>query len=148
MTDADDALLRRIRAAAERFDPPAPDLAERVIAAIAVEDLSRDYALLTLVESALGAVRGEAETTTLQFSDGRIGLLLHISRTARDTRRIDGWVDAQVREVRLSQGSRARSVPPDATGRFAFDDVPAGLTRVRLVADGETGDLLTPRFEV
>ena len=36
------------------------DLVDRMVAAVAVEDLSREYALLTLVEeSALAAVRGE-----------------------------------------------------------------------------------------
>ena len=47
------------------------DLVDRMVAAVAVEDLSREYALLTLVEgSTLAAVRGETDTATLQFSDG------------------------------------------------------------------------------
>jgi len=37
---------------------------------------------------------------------------------------------------------------PDAQGRFVFDDVPAGLSRVLLTPTGEGKDLLTPQFEV
>ncbi len=68
---ADAALFARLREVWEELDPVPADFVDRMVAAVAVEDLSREYALLTLVEeSALAAVRGESDTATMQFSDG------------------------------------------------------------------------------
>ena len=47
---ADAALFARMRAMWEDVDPVPADLVDRMVAAVAVEDLSREYALLTLVE--------------------------------------------------------------------------------------------------
>ena len=78
---ADAALFARMRAMWEEVDPVPADLVDRMVAAVAVEDLSREYALLTLVEgSQLAAVRGETDTATLQFSDGTTSVLLHVTR--------------------------------------------------------------------
>jgi len=147
MNDPDADLFAVLRAAAEDVDPVPADLADRMVAAVAVADLSREYALLTMVEAVEGVVRGDAETTTLQFSDGVSSILLHISHTAQNLRRIDGWVDADTTEIRLSQGERSWSVPPGELGRFAFDSIPPGLTRVLLVTGAHAKDLLTPQFE-
>ena len=55
---ADAALFARMRTMWEQVDPEPADLVDRMVAAVAVEDLSREYALLTLVEgSTLAAVR-------------------------------------------------------------------------------------------
>jgi hypothetical protein len=152
MADADAELFARLRTAAEQFDPPPPDLADRAIAAIAMADISHEYAVLTLVENAETQVRSgersDGETTTLQFSDGSASILLHVSHTDRDRRRVDGWVDAGAIVVQLTQGERTSTATPDDQGRFAFDDVAPGLTRVRLVVGGDQKDLLTPHFEV
>lgn len=147
MNDADALLLAQLRAALEEIDPVPADLADRMVAAVAVADLSREYALLTLIEGIESPVRGDAETTTLQFGDGTATVLLHVSRTESGRRRIDGWVDADASEVRLIQGDRARSTAPGDHGRFAFDEVPPGLCRVQLVTAGDAKDLLTPQFE-
>jgi len=149
---ADAALFARMRAVWERLDPVPADLVDRMVAAVAVEDLSREYALLTLVEaSTLAAVRGETDTATLQFSDGSTSVLLHVTATESGTRRIDGWVDASALAIRLAQGEREWSADAGEHGRFAFDDVPTGMSRLRLVvrgADGDLHDFQTPQFEV
>lgn len=149
-TDA--ALFARMRGAWESIDPVPEDLADRMVAAVAVEDLSREYALLTLVEGAeMAAVRGDADTATLQFSDGETSVLVHVTATARGTRRIDGWVDGEALAIRLVQGERDLSAAQGEPGRFAFEDVPAGLCRLRLVVKGDDGELQefqTPQFEV
>ena len=78
-------------------------------------------------------------------------MLVHVTATEDGSRRIDGWVDAVALAIRLSQGEREWSTDPAEHGRFAFDSVPAGLSRLRLVvhdADGEMHDFQTPRFEV
>jgi hypothetical protein len=149
---ADAALFARMREMWQDIDPVPADLVDRMVATVAVEDLSREYALLTLVEgSQLAAVRGETDTATLQFSDGTTSVLLHVSATDDGSRRIDGWVDAAALAIRLSQGDREWSADPGDHGRFAFDSIPLGVCRLRLVvrgADDELHDFQTPQFEV
>ncbi len=149
---ADAALFARMRAMWQDVDPMPAELVDRMVAAVAVEDLSREYALLTLVESSqFAAVRGETDTATLQFSDGTTSVLLHVTATEDGSRRLDGWVDAAVLAIRLVQGDREWTADPGEHGRFAFESVSAGVSRLRLVVRGDDGDLhdfQTPQFEV
>lgn len=149
---ADAALFARMRAMWEDVDPMPAEMVDRMVAAVAVEDLSREYALLTLVDSSeLAAVRGETDTATLQFSDGTTSVLVHVTATEDASRRIDGWVDAAVLAIRLVQGDREWTADPGEHGRFAFEKVAAGVSRLRLVvrsADGDLRDFQTPQFEV
>jgi hypothetical protein len=149
---ADAALFARLRAVWTDVDPVPADLIDRMVAAVAVEDLSREYALLTLVEgSTLAAVRGETDTATLQFSDGQTSVLLHVTATEDGSRRVDGWVDAEALAIRLVQGERDWSADAGEHGRFAFDSIPAGVSRLRIVVrggDGELHEFQTPQFEV
>jgi hypothetical protein len=148
---ADAALFARMRRMWQDVDPVPADLVDQMVAAVAVEDLSREYALLTLVEGTLAAVRGESDTATLQFSDGSTSVLLHVTATEGDGRRVDGWVDATALAIRLIQGDREWSAEPGEHGRFAFDEVTPGMARLRLVvrdADGALRDFQTPQFEV
>ncbi|MEI3846227.1 MULTISPECIES: hypothetical protein [unclassified Microbacterium] len=148
---ADAALFARMRRMWEDVDPVPADLVDRMVAAVAVEDLSREYALLTLVEGTLAAVRGETDTATLQFSDGTTSVLLHVTATEGGGRRVDGWVDATALAIRLVQDDREWSAEPGEHGRFAFEEVTPGVARLRLVvrdADGAMHDFQTPQFEV
>ena len=148
---ADAALFARMRRMWEDVDPVPAALVDRMVAAVAVEDLSREYALLTLVEGTLAAVRGETDTATLQFSDGTTSVLLHVTATEGGGRRVDGWVDATALAIRLVQDDREWSAEPGEHGRFAFEEVTPGVARLRLVvrdADGAMHDFQTPQFEV
>jgi hypothetical protein len=149
---ADAALFARMRRMWEDVDPMPAGLVDRMVAAVAVEDLSREYALLTLVEGTLAAVRGETDTATLQFSDGTTSVLLHVTATEEGGRRVDGWVDATALAIRLVQGDQNEwSAEPGEHGRFAFDEVTPGVARLRLVVKDATGalhDFQTPQFEV
>jgi hypothetical protein len=149
---AEAALFARLRRMWEGVDPVPAELIDRMVAAVAVEDLSREYALLTLVEtSGLAAVRGETDTATLQFSDGSTSVLVHVTVTGGGGRRVDGWVDATALAVRLIQGDNEWSADAGEHGRFEFDDIPTGMARLRLVVrdqDGELRDFQTPQFEV
>ena len=148
---ADAALFARMRRMWEDVDPVPADLVDQMVAAVAVEDLSREYAILTLVEGTFAAVRGETDTATLQFSDGTTSVLLHVTATEDGGRRVDGWVDATALAIRLIQGDREWSAEPGEHGRFAFDEVTPGVARLRLVvrdADGALRDFQTPQFEV
>ncbi|MBP3977017.1 hypothetical protein [Microbacterium sp. BLY] len=151
MSDEDDAqLFARLRRLWGEIDPVPAGLIDRMVAAVAADGLNREYALLTLVEGQLGAVRGETDALTLQFSDGTTSILLHVTTTASGRRRIDGWVDTAAAEIVLRQGERERTTTPAETGRFVFDEVTPGLSRVRLTATvgDETRTLETPQFEL
>lgn len=147
---SDDALFAELRGMWREADPMPDTLVDRMIAAVASDGLTQEYALLTLIDEQLGAVRGDADALTLQFSDGSTSILLHVTTTETGRRRVDGWVDTAAGEIVLTQGDRSRSTTPAETGRFAFDDVPPGLTSVRLttVVRGESRTLSTPRFEL
>lgn len=149
---ADAALFARLRSAWTQLDPAPTGFADRMVAAVAVEDLTREYEMLTLVEAAgLVAVRSETDAATLQFTDGTTTVLVHVTMAEGGARRIDGWVDAETLAVRLAQGEREWAADSGEGGRFAFDAVPPGLSRVRLVvrdAEGELRDFQTPQFEV
>lgn len=147
---SDDALFAELRGMWREADPMPDTLVDRMIAAVASDGLTQEYALLTLIDDQLGAVRGDADALTLQFSDGSTSILLHVTTTETGRRRVDGWVDTAAGEIVLTQADRSRSTTPAETGRFAFDDVPPGLTSVRLttVVRGESRTLATPRFEL
>jgi len=148
---ADAALFARMRAMWQDVDPMPAELVDRMVAAVAVEDLSREYALLTLVSGELAAVRGEADTATLQFSDGTTSVLVHVTVTEDGARRIDGWVDAAALAVKLVQGEREWTAELGAHGRFAFEEVKPGVSRIRMVVrddGGEIREFQTPQFEV
>lgn len=149
---ADAALFARLRAVWDDVDPVPAGLVDRMVAAVAVADLSREYALLTLVESELAEVRsGEADTLTLQFSDGTTSVLLHVTVAEDGGHRIDGWVDAAAVSVSLVQGERERAADVGEHGRFAFDEVRRGVSHVRLVVrdpDGRSKEFQTRQFEV
>lgn len=148
---ADAALFARMRSMWQAVDPVPADLIDRMVAAVAVEDLTREYALLTLVSSDLAAVRGDSDTLTLQFSDGDTSVLLHVTAREEAHRRIDGWVDATALAVKLVQGDREFSSELGEHGRFAFEDVKPGVSSIRLVARGpndEVREFQTPQFEV
>ncbi|BDV29656.1 hypothetical protein [Microbacterium terricola] len=151
---ADAALFQALRRTWRNVDPEPADLVDRMVAAVATADLTREYALLTLVESdAVGAVRGDADMLTLQFSDGTTSVLIHVTPAESGARRIDGWIDGVATSVQLIQDAGESAVQA-IDGRFAFDEVPAGVSRLRVVletpASGGDGpiELVTPRFEV
>lgn len=152
-TARDAALLRALRQTWEQIDPVPADLVDRMVAVVAAADLTREYALLALVEGdALAAVRGDAEMLTLQFSDGTTSVLVHTTETESGGRRIDGWVDAAASEVVLLRDDADDDAVAVQQGRFAFEDVAAGVLRLRVVLEGEAPDgaavLTTPRFEI
>lgn len=148
---ADAAMFARMRAMWQVVDPMPADLVDRMVAAVAVEDLSREYALLTLVAGELAAVRSDTESATLQFSDGQTSVLIHVTAPGDDHRRVDGWVDATALAVKLVQGEREWAAELGEHGRFCFDDVKPGVSRIRLVVRGEDDQMRefqTPQFEV
>ncbi|MFT4135247.1 hypothetical protein [Microbacterium sp.] len=94
------------------------------------------------------SVRGD--TTTLEFSDGTTTVLVYVSEAEGGARRVDGWVDAEILEIRLDQGDRQWRTVQSTRGRFAFERVDGGVSRLLLRvrgADGEVREVCTPQFE-
>ncbi len=150
VTDA--RLYTHLRTMWDAMDPVPAGLADRMVAAVAIEDLTREWTVLALVGSdELAAVRGESDTLILQFTDGAASVLLHVSVTEDGRRRVDGWVDPPALEVRLAQGDTEWAATPGDAGRFEFEGVSAGLSRLRMVlrpSDGGSREVMTPQFEV
>src|SRR5262245_23017809 len=142
----------------ELRDPMPDDLVEKVLVAIATEDLDAEYEMLHLMERSreLSGARGDAEAMTIAFSAGSFSLLLRVSEIgtpeARQCR-IDGWVTpAQAMLVTVSQHEATTEAEVDARGRFEIPRISAGLTRFFLRSqdegDSAEGLFATPTFEL
>jgi hypothetical protein len=130
----------------ELMDPPPADLADGVLAHLAVEDLELE--LLTLVESAgLAGVRHAAPESSepdgtgswqLEYEGLDVRIYLRLSRVEEHTR-VDGYVvPAAPMTVQLSseRGGVDQEVEVDEHGRFAFPTAESGLSRILFTTPG------------
>lgn len=147
-----DPLFDALRGAYAEMDPVPDGLAERVLIALAVDDLDLEYELLTLVHRSeqLAGVRGRDDTkTVLEFTADGLTVMLRISGLDTDHRRIDGWVSpARPLVAALWQESATLEVEVAAHGRFEFTSVPRGLTRLDLLQPDRTTAFRTTLFEI
>ncbi len=152
-----DPLLVAIKQMYSELDPPPAGLTERVLAALAVDDLDLEYELLTMVHRSqqLAGVRsGDDQKLVMEFTAAGITVMLRISRVDAGHRRIDGWVtrttDAGDAELTASlwQEQGTHTSPVGAHGRFEFAAVPRGLTRLDLNAAGSDNAFRTTLFEI
>ena len=154
-TPTDAQLMDAIRDLWEAADPPPPDLADGVLAALAAADLELEYELMTLIETnGLPRVRGTQHTTTdgpwtLEYSSDTCHLLVRVS-TVDGVRRIDGWVVPAVpMSVALAPAGAggdvvAQEARVDGNGRFEFAAPGTGQARLSFTPD-VTGDADAPR---
>ena len=161
MTQTDEQLLDAIAVLYAALDPAPADLADGVLARLAVEDLETEYELLTLVERvdhASGtrgptgvAAPGDDTTVALEFAGTSYRVLVRIS-TVDGHRRLDGWVVPAVPLlVSLGPADDAghlarQSVESDADGRFELADPMTGQVRLWLTpqATDESGLPIAP----
>lgn len=153
-----DPLLVAIKRMYDELDPPPSGLTERVLVALAVDDLDLEYELLTMVHRSqqLAGVRsGDDQKLVMEFTAAGVTVLLRISPADAGHRRIDGWVtrtaDAKGELVDLTaslwQEQGSHTCPVGAHGRFEFAAVPPGLTRLDL-AGGDSDAFRTTLFEI
>jgi hypothetical protein len=142
----DDQLLESIALLYADIDPAPDDLADGVLARLAVEDLETEYELLTLVERvdhaagtrAATAVEGDEATVALEFAGTSYRVLLRIS-TVDGQRRLDGWiVPAVPMHIFLGPEGDAlahtrQQAEADDDGRFEFVAPPRGELRLWLL---------------
>lgn len=152
----DAALLAAIARVWEQVDPPPTDLADGVLAALAVEDI--EFELLTLVETdgALAGVRhaapeptGDSGTWSLEYEGGDVHVHVRLTRV-EDRTRVDGWVvPARPINVRLQADGSTEPLQTtaDEFGRFEFAAAPAGLSRLTFLdpPDGSGPTASRPR---
>jgi hypothetical protein len=142
----------------EGRDPMPPGLIDKVLVAIATENLDEEYALLHLVERSreLEGARGVVgDAMTITFAAGAFSLLLRVTALGDRHCRVDGWVTPQApMTLKVSQPTGTIHAVVDAVGRFEIPRLPTGLTRFFLladdVADGHAAErsFATPTFEL
>lgn len=149
-------LFSRLRRMWTARDPMPAGLIDDILVRIATEDLSSEYALLTLVSESneLAGVRGLSDNHTLEFSDGATTVLLRVSSAGVGKRRVDGWLaPASAATLRIETSAGESTTSAGADGRFAFAELPEGRVRLWLDAAAEsTGaapqGFTTPEFEL
>jgi hypothetical protein len=156
-----DPIFGRLATMWEERDPMPPGLIDKVLVAIATENLDAEYELLHLVERSrqLEGARGVvSDAITITFAGGAFSLLLRVTALSDAFCRVDGWVTPQApMTVKVSQPTGTIHALVDALGRFEIPRLPTGLTRFFLVADeaadnGNAADadrsFATPTFEL
>jgi hypothetical protein len=146
MRQTDDQLLEAVARLYTDLDPAPDDLAEGVLARLAVVDLETEYELLTLVERvdhaagtrAVGAAEDDEETVALEFAGTSYRVLVRIS-TVDGHRRLDGWIVPAV-PMRMFLGPQGDALAhtrqrtdADDEGRFEFVAPPRGELRLWLL---------------
>jgi len=155
----DDELLSMVADLYAALDPAPIDLADGVLARLAVEGLESEYQLLTLVErvDTLAGTRAQGEpetsaTVALEFAGTTYRVLVRISDGEDGHRRLDGWVVPAL-PMRVFLGppgddrAHARqSAYADRDGRFEFPQATTGEVRLWLLPQGGRGDVTVPPF--
>jgi hypothetical protein len=147
VSPTDDEMLQSVADLYAALDPAPGDLADGVLARIAIEGLETEYELLTLVERvdvSAGTRSGtetETETTAtvaLEFAGSAYRILLRMS-TSDGVRRLDGWVVPGV-PMRVFLGAAGadlagarQSAFADEDGRFEFTAPMSGEMRLWLL---------------
>jgi hypothetical protein len=152
---SDDQLLEAVARLYAAYDPAPDDLAEGVLARLAVEDLEDEWEQLTLVERVDLAVgvrsaedtvtEGDDSTVALEFAGTSYRVLVRIS-TVDGHRRLDGWVVPAVpMKIFLGPPGDAlahtrQSTDSDEDGRFEFSAPPSGEARLWLLPQTQMHD--------
>ena len=164
MKQTDEELLDAIAVLYAHVDPAPDDLADGVLARLAVEGLESEYELLTLVErvdhaagtrGAPDVAAAEDETTVaLEFAGTSYRVLVRIS-TVDGRRRLDGWVVPAV-PLRVFLGQQGDTLAQSRQhadagddGRFEFSDPATGQVRLWLLplsAGTSVAPFVTPPF--
>jgi len=145
-------LLDQLRAMWERRDPVPVDLVDRVLFAIRLEDLDTEVQLLTATEhdGDLVGVRATQTARTITFSTDDLSILISVSDRPEGRRRVDGWVTPRgAGEVTLRRADGTTSTTTvDDDGRFALDDLSAGLAQIVLRRGADQALVAAPPIEL
>ncbi|MGC4111337.1 MAG: hypothetical protein QM747_13105 [Nocardioides sp.] len=159
MNRSDDELLQSVADLYGRLDPAPLDLADGVLARLAVQDLETEFELFTLVQpvDVHAGTRQEDEPETsravaLEFAGSVYRVLVRISDADDGGRRVDGWVVPAL-PMRVFLGPPGdtlahtrQSAYADREGRFEFPDAMSGEVRLWLLPQGTGEEPTAPPF--
>ena len=165
MTTSDEELLTAVASAYAERDPAPVDLADGVLARLAVQDLETEFELFTLVQAVdthAGTRQDDGPETSaavaLEFAGSTYRVLVRISDTDDGGRRLDGWVvpALPMRAFLGPQGDALahtrQSAYADREGRFEFPAPMRGEVRLWLLPqtgrEGAAPPFVTPPFLV
>jgi hypothetical protein len=143
MTGPDDSLLRRLGAMLDGADPPPNQVVEAALGAFDWRD--PDAQLARLVDStalATAAVRGDASTLRTYRLNG-LDIDIEVTVDGHHVTVLGQVAPARRLDVRAEQLGGARDTATDAWGRFAFDGLSTGPTRLAF-HDGSGPIAVTP----
>lgn len=93
-------------------------------------------------------VRGAEPIETLTFEGAQLTVCVSIGRSGGGTVRLDGWLDPPVRmRVELAGRGPRRHTMSDEGGRFVFDEVHTGDTRLTVHPTPGSGIRLPRRVQ-
>ncbi|MBB5872620.1 hypothetical protein F4553_006054 [Allocatelliglobosispora scoriae] len=150
--DLDGRILDGVRDLHDLLDPPPPDLADRVLFAMALANLDAEVARLQEDQLIGSGARGTERTRTISFDAETLTIMVTLVEMPDGLLRIDGWLGPAAPwrvELRLSDAAGAKSslvVTADEGGRFVFPTVAHGLAQLVVHRDaGEARtDVVTP----
>jgi hypothetical protein len=156
---SDDEILQSVADLFSALDPAPADLADGVLAALAVQDLETEFELFTLVQplDVRAGTRHDDEpetssTVALEFAGSTYRVLVRISDTDDDGRRVDGWVVPAL-PLRVFLGPPGdtlahtrQSAYADRDGRFEFPAAMRGEVRLWLLPQGRRDEQAAPPF--
>ena len=170
MTGSDETLLRSVAELYAALDPAPDDLADGVLARLAVQDLESEFELFTLVQTvdtdagtrhSPGPTEPETSVSVaLEFAGSTYRVLVRVSDSTDGQRRLDGWVVPAL-PMRVFLGPQGdalahtrQSAYADREGRFEFPAPMRGEVRLWLLPQGAGRDgsvhppFVTPPFLV
>jgi hypothetical protein len=145
MSEADDAILGRLRGVYDRIDPPPPELDQRVLFALELANV--DVEVSRLQEELLAGARSTERSRTITFDSESLTIMISIVDRSDGLARIDGWLaPAGPMRVELRLASRPDTVVrADDAGRFVFEGVAHGLAQLVVhPGDGVHRTIITP----
>jgi hypothetical protein len=144
---ADTWILDRLRAVYQRIDPPPAELDERVLFAIALDNVDVEVTRLQQELLAGSGPRSTERSRTVTFDSQSLTIMISIVDRPDSLVRVDGWLaPAGPMRVELRLAERTGSVVrADDTGRFVFDGVARGLAQLIVhPVEGASRTVVTP----
>jgi hypothetical protein len=142
--DAEDvAVLAALRTMYVSADP-APDLVDRVLFAIDLDNIDIELAAITAEYTGATGARSTENTRTVTFESS--SLRITVSVPEDDSRYLDGWIEpAGELEIELITPTARFGTRSDEGGRFAFASVPAGQIHLEVLPTAGSTVRLTRR---
>jgi hypothetical protein len=152
LDDADAKVMAAIATLYSSIDPVPAGMVDRLTFAMTWDALDAEIAeLQRMPVGELAGARGSeaTEVKTLTFTSDSVTTMVTISPAGPDRVRIDGWcAPAAAVTVELQQVNFSVSTEADSDGRFVFDSVPRGLSRLLIrPASEDRPTVVTPTVE-